>query len=249
MIQQNDHNHIVSAYDRELTELRSLVVNMGESVVEQTRAAIKALLGADAVLARQVISREPEIDALSIAADEEVFRVIAKRQPTAIDLRLVLAVSRVVSDLERAGDKAARIANNTLKLLDGGSASPTAAALGERFRALETLVIERLEQAVHGIVEADLDQAIAVFESEPRFSAARQALTEDLVRPDAQSDGTSLAALLTIAHALERIGNHAGNIAEQVVYVITAEDVRYRNRNLLIDSLKHRADAARSAGS
>jgi len=249
MSQQNNHPHIVSAYDRELTELRSLVVNMGESVVEQTQGAIRAFLKTDAPQARQVISREPEIDALSVAADEEVFRVIAKRQPTAVDLRLVLAVSRVVSELERAGDKAARIANNTLKLLDGGAASPNAAALGKRFRTLEALVIERLRQGVNGIVEADLDQAIAVFESEPRLSTARQALTEDLAAPEAQSDGASLAVLLTIAHALERIGDHAGNIAEQVVYVITAEDVRYRNRALLIDALKHRSDAARSEAS
>lgn len=243
---QNDHNHIVSAFDRELTELRSLVVKMGGAAIEQTRDALAALLAEDASLARQVIDREPDIDALSSAADEEVFRVIAKRQPTAVDLRLVLAISRVVGELERAGDKAARIANTILKLIGESKAVALPAPLSESLRALEGLAVERLEQAISGLVEVDLEQAIAVFESEPQLSAARQALSEALLAPNAAFDGNALAALLTIAHAMERIGNHAGNIAEQVVYVITAEDVRYRNRNLLIDALKHRPERSAS---
>jgi phosphate transport system protein len=235
----SDHQHIVSAFDRELTELRRLVVEMGEAVVTQTRDAMAALIAGDALRARQVIAREPDIDALSVAADEEVFRVIAKRQPTAVDLRLVLAVSRVVGELERGGDKAARIAHNALRLLDDGEPEPLSETLARSLRTLENLVAERLEQAVNGLVDAELAQAVTVFESEPTLQQARQALTDALVAPDADFDGNRLAALLTIAHALERIGNHAGNIAEQVVYVITAEDVRYRNRNLLIDALKH----------
>ena len=242
MSYQNDHNHIVSAFDRELTELRSLVVKMGDAVIRQTQDALTALLDQDTARARQVIDREPDIDALSSAADEEVFRVIAKRQPTAVDLRLVLAISRVVGELERAGDKAARIANNTLKLIDEGDAAAVPTVLGKPLRALEALVVERLQQAISGLVDADLGRAITVFESEPQLSSDRQDLSDGLVASNAAFDGISLAALLTIAHAMERIGNHAGNIAEQVVYVITAEDVRYRNRHLLIDALKHRAE-------
>lgn len=240
MPSQTDHHHIVSAFDRELTELRQLVVNMGDAVARQTRDAIAALLAADPAGARQVIEREPDIDALSVEADEEIFRVIAKRQPTAVDLRLVLAVSRVVGELERGGDKAERIAHNILKLTDSDQAAQIASILTQPMHALEQVVLERLDHAVKGLVDANLQLAIDVFEAEPKLGEARAAVTQILVGPDSAFTGTELAALLTIEHALERIGNHAGNIAEQVVYVITAEDVRYRNRSLLIDALKHR---------
>jgi phosphate transport system protein len=238
--QTTDHQHIVSAFDRELTELRRLVVDMGEAVARQTRDAVTALLTTDPAGAQAVIDREPDIDAMSVEADEEVFRVIAKRQPTAVDLRLVLAVSRVVGELERGGDKAERIANNILKLTGSDQAKHVSEVLTGPMRALEQVVIERLGNAVRGIVDANMQLAIDVFESESTLREARTALTETLVAPSTPFSGTELAALLTIEHALERIGNHAGNIAEQVVYVITAEDVRYRNRSLLIDALKHR---------
>lgn len=244
MPSQTDHHHIVSAFDRELTELRRLVVNMGDAVARQTRDAVAALLEADPAGARKVIEREPDIDALSVEADEEIFRVIAKRQPTAVDLRLVLAVSRVVGDLERGGDKAERIANNILKLTDSDQAAQIAPILTGPMQTLERVVLDRLGNAVQGLVDANLDQAINVFETEARLREARAAVTQTLVGPDTPFEGTELAALLTIEHALERIGNHAGNIAEQVVYVITAEDVRYRNRSLLIDALKHRDSAS-----
>ena len=117
----DEHHHIVSAYDLELAHLRSLVVDMVAAVVRQTQNAVEALTTGHHALAREVIDRDPDIDALSLAADEEVFRVIAKRQPAAIDLRLILATARIVGDLERAGDKAKRVAKHTLKLLKAGT--------------------------------------------------------------------------------------------------------------------------------
>ncbi|WP_156427812.1 phosphate signaling complex protein PhoU [Thiohalocapsa sp. ML1] len=239
MRSQDEHKHIVSAYDLELAHLRSLVVEMAALVVQQTRTAVEALTQSNQADARAVVERDPKIDAQSVAADEEVFRVIAKRQPTAIDLRLVLATARIVGDLERAGDKAKRIAKHTLKLLEADSAPLVPEqALASMHRLME-IDCELLQGAVAGLVEADLDKAIAVFEADSRLNAASEELRTALFDPAAGLSGDHFAGLLTVAHALERTGNHANNIAEQVVYVITAEDVRFRNRELLIDSLSN----------
>lgn len=239
----DEHHHIVSAYDLELAHLRSLVVDMVSAVVRQTQDAVEALVTSSHGLAHEVINRDPEVDSLSLAADEEVFRVIAKRQPTAIDLRLVLATARIVGDLERAGDKAKRIAKHSLKLLETGSSpvlpEPAIAAM----RRLMGIDCELLQSAVNGLVEADLDKAIAVFQADSQLNEASEHLRTALFDPAAGLSGNHFAGLLTVAHALERTGNHANNIAEQVVYVITGEDVRFRNRELLIDNLSSRRHA------
>ena len=239
----NDHQHIVSAYDLELSHLRGLVVEMAASVVRQTRTAVEALTQGSHASAATVIDRDPEIDAQSLAADEEVFRVIAKRQPTAIDLRLVLATARIVGDLDRAGDKAKRIAKHSLKLLEAGTNPLLPEQAIEPMHRLMEIDCELLEGAVAGLVEADLDKVIAVFQADSRLNDASEQLRAALLDPAAGLAGDHFAGLLTITHALERTGNHANNIAEQVIYVITGDDVRYRNRELLIDSLSNRSRA------
>ncbi|MFP4494523.1 MAG: phosphate signaling complex protein PhoU [Halochromatium sp.] len=239
----NDHRHIVSAYDLDLAHLRGLVVEMSAAVVQQTRTAVEALAQGSHASAAAVIDRDPEIDAQSLAADEEVFRVIAKRQPAAIDLRLILATARIVGDLERAGDKAKRIAKHTLKLLEAGFDPLLPEPALELMHRLMEIDCELLESAVAGLVEADLDKAIAVFRADSRLNDTSEQLRAALLDPAAGLAGDHFAGLLTITHALERTGNHANNIAEQVIYVITGDDVRYRNRELLIDSLGSRRPA------
>jgi phosphate transport system protein len=238
----NDHQHIVSAYDLELAHLRGLVVDMVSAVDRQTRDAVEALTTSSSTLAREVIDRDPNVDALSLAADEEVFRVIAKRQPTAIDLRLVLATARIVGDLERAGDKAKRIAKHCLKLIETGTRPLVPEHSVKPMHGLMEIDCELLQDAVSGLVEADLDKAITVFQAESRLSGASKQLRSSLFDPATGLSGDHFASLLTVAHALERTGNHANNIAEQVVYVMTGEDVRFRNRELLIDRLLSRTD-------
>lgn len=233
-----NRQHIVAAYDRELTALRALVIDMSEGVVRQTGRALHALLDADAVAAQTVIDRDPDIDRLCQRADEEVFAVIARRQPTAADLRLVLAITKAVAELERGGDKAERIARHVLRLLDVGPATlPGGFANG--IDHLHAVAGSMLARAVEGLVGPDIAKAIGVFEDEKRLRAAADALSATLVQQDIALHGQQLAALLTIVHALERIGDYGANVAEQVVYVITGEDVRYRNRELLLDALRH----------
>ncbi|MCF7977791.1 MAG: phosphate signaling complex protein PhoU [Chromatiaceae bacterium] len=240
----DDHHHIVSAYDLELAHLRSLVVDMVSAVARQTRDAVEALATNSSALAREVVDRDPDVNALSLAADEEVFRVIAKRQPTAIDLRLVLATARIVGELERAGDKAKRIAKHCLKLIDTETRPLLPELAIEPMQRLMDIDCELLQDAVSGLVEADLQKAVAVFQADSRLSGASGQVRSSLFDPATGLSGDHFASLLTVAHALERTGNHANNIAEQVVYVITGEDVRFRNRELLIDRLRSERPAS-----
>ncbi|SDX42004.1 phosphate transport system protein [Allochromatium warmingii] len=233
--------HTVRRYDQELAKLRSIILQMGERVIDQTQAAVAALIEEDESQAYRVLDREPLVDYLSLDADEEVFRVIARRQPTAVDLRIVLALSKIAGEVERAGDKAARIARQALELrqqeTDGVLVTE---ALREAFQALDDKACCMFERSVHAVTTFDVTQALAIFENEPALYAAAQALREQLSASG--SDGLVPRQAITLFHcaqALKHIGSHASNIAEQVIYVALGQDVRYRNREILIETLRH----------
>ena len=234
--------HTVRRYDQELAKLRAIILQMGEHVIEQTQAAVTALIQGDESPAYRVLDREPQIDYLSLDADEEVFRVIARRQPTAVDLRIVLALSKIAGEVERAGDKAARIARQTLELSrqepDGERMTES---LRVAFQTLDDRVGCMFERSVHAITNFDVTQALAIFEDEPALYDAARELRELL--GDSGGDGLvprQAISLFHCAQALKHIGNHASNIAEQVIYVALGQDVRYRNREILIETLRHR---------
>ncbi|ADC61341.1 phosphate signaling complex protein PhoU [Allochromatium vinosum] len=234
--------HTVRRYDQELAKLRAIILQMGERVIDQTQAAVAALIEGDESQTYRVLDREPLIDYLSLDADEEVFRVIARRQPTAVDLRIVLALSKIAGEVERAGDKAVRIAREALELRqqeqDGELlVEPLRAA----FQALDDRACCMFERSVHAVTGFDVNQALTIFENEPALYAAAHDLRQLLGESD--SDGLvprQAIALFHCAQALKRIGNHASNIAEQVIYVALGQDVRYRNREILIETLRHR---------
>lgn len=237
MTQAHYGKHIVCAYDRELSRLRALVLDMKTRAIEQTHAALGALLQPDLTAAHRVIDREPGIDTLTLEADEEIFILIAKRQPTAIDLRLVLAISKVVNDLERSADHAARMAGCVIRLHKQGVRS-LSAPLAQALEQMSTEVCRLLDQGIKALTEAELNQAIAVFEAEPQFRQAALVAHEQLFDTPETAQPRVLAELLTIHSALKRLGDRGASIAEQAVYVIRGDDVRYRNRELLIEALR-----------
>ncbi|EGV30337.1 phosphate uptake regulator, PhoU [Thiorhodococcus drewsii AZ1] len=233
--------HTVRRYDEELAKLRAIILEMGEHVVGQARSAVMALVDRDDSQAYRVLDREPQIDYLSLDADEEVFRVIARRQPTAVDLRIVLALSKIASDAERAGDKAKIVAEQALELkkLSGDSdylRDDLRAALGR----LEDAACSMFERSIRAVVNFDVALSLAIFEDEPRLSDASTEVRHLLGEDDQKGlSQRQVVCLLTCAHGLVRIGNHASNIAEQVIYVALGQDVRYRNREILIETLHH----------
>ena len=232
--------HTVRGYDRDLIRLRELIIEMGERVVEQTQTAVNALLQGDLAPAYRVLDREPQIDFLALDADDESYKLIARRQPKAVDLRFVLALSRIANEAERAGDKAARIAHRTIRLREEDTEpSP---ALCDCLRRLDSLVCCAFERAMEAVGTFDIQLALTVFEDETALEQANQDLIQHLT--SGKEAGLSLAhleALFAIGHALNRIGNHAATIAEQVIYVAEGQDVRFRNREILIETLRHRS--------
>ncbi|WP_295399884.1 phosphate signaling complex protein PhoU [uncultured Thiocystis sp.] len=233
--------HTVRRYDLELAKLRGIILEMGERVVEQTQSAVKALLDREDSQAFWVLDREPQIDFLSLDADEEVFLVIARRQPAAVDLRIVLALSKIAADVERAGDKAVRIARQALELrdLDAGS-DLLSEPLRDVLRQLDDKACCMFERSIKAVATFDVAGALNIFEDEPTLYQASNGARKLLGELDRESlTARQTVCLLTAAHALERIGNHAANIAEQVIYVALGQDVRYRNREILIETLRH----------
>ncbi|MBK1646371.1 phosphate transport system regulatory protein PhoU [Thiocapsa imhoffii] len=238
--------HTVRRYDRELKTLRDIILDMGHRVIEQVQAAVVALIDGEEIQAYRVLDREPRIDYLSLDADEEIFRVIARRQPTAVDLRIVLALSRIAGDVERAGDKAVRIARQALALRDQVSAVDNLLDddLQSRFRQLDHRACCMFERSIEAVASFDVERALGVFEDEPELFGTSDALRAYLSREDLKGfKPYQVVCLLTSAHAIERIGNHASNIAEQVIYVAEGKDIRYRNREILIETLRRKASA------
>jgi phosphate transport system protein len=234
--------HRVSRYDRELAKLRGIILDMGNRVIDQTQAAVAALVDGEETYAYRVLDREPQIDYLSLDADEEIFQVIARRQPAAVDLRIVLALSRIAGDVERAGDKAVRIARQSLLLRESGlgQGGITSDALKDLLHRLDDQACCMFERSIQAVASFDVELALGVFEDEPRLVEASNATRALLVQDELDGfDPRQIVCLLTSTHALERIGNHASNIAEQVIYVAEGKDIRYRNREILIETLRH----------
>ncbi|QIK37606.1 phosphate signaling complex protein PhoU [Caldichromatium japonicum] len=231
--------HTVRRYDQELARLHTIILQMGEHVSEQVQAAVKALLDDDDYQAYRVLDREPQIDYLSLDADEEVFRLIVRRQPAAVDLRIVMALSKITAEFERAGDKAARIAHQVIEWIQETDVlvEPVRAA----FQSLNEQAIGMFERSLRAVATFDVSQSLAIFEKEPELDRAARALRELLSDP-AQGGLASRYAitLFYCAQALKHIGRHASNIAELVIYVALGQDVRYRNREILIETLRHR---------
>lgn len=230
--------HTVLAYNEDLKHLRGMVMEMGELVLEQTQNAVKALAEGDGELARRVIERERRVNQFDIETDEEVLDVIVRRQPAAIDLRLVLALSKVVANLERAGDKAEEIAWCTIRVLDRNGKRPKKKVMRHVLQ-LNEMACCLLERSLDALAKLDVEAAIGVIKDDAdldeEFDAALRHLIT-FVFEDPGHLGHMLDLVFTLK-ALERIGDHATNIAEQVIFIAEGRDVRYQNAENLAQGL------------
>lgn len=221
--------HIAKALDAALAELRLHSVSMGGLVIDQVSTAVRALLDGDAALAERVLSRESQVNDLERAVDREAFHLIALHQPLAGDLRMAKAVSRITVELERAGDESKKIAKFAARLATGEPPGPVR-AVARFLRHMAELTAGMLRDAVRSLDESDCAMAQAVVdrdaELDAEFAAAlRQLLT--LAMQDQRFLGTTVDTVFALK-GLERIGDHAKNIAEQVVFVASGQDMRHR---------------------
>ena len=232
--------HTVHAYDNELSQLRGLVLEMGERVVEQVSAAVTAMVEGDPAPAREVVERERKIDYLELDVDENIFSLIAKRQPAAIDLRLILALSKIAGNLERAGDKAEDIAECALRIQ--GRDECAAQAMFHHVSRLGKMSCCMMERALDAVARTNVEQALDVFADDSGLADEVAAATRHLMSFVVEDPSllSQVIDLIFTVKALERIGNHAGNIAEQVIFVAKGRDVRYQSRENVINALRKR---------
>jgi len=233
--------HTVHKYDEELGAARGMALEMGKQVLDQVRKAVSALGEGNTDLAREVVDNERRIDCFELDIDETIFDLIATRQPLGRDLRLILALSKVAGNLERAGDKAARIAWCVTRLMERTERPPSSKIL-HHIRSLDRVARSLLERSLDACARVDVDLALDVFADGSRLddeldAAMRHVMT--FVLEDTQLVGQVLD-LVFVLRALANIGDHAGSIAEQVVFVAKGKDVRYQDKEILVDALRER---------
>jgi phosphate transport system protein len=221
--------HTVRRYDGELNNLHLLVLEMGGLVLDQSRKAVEALKTGDLDMSRLVLARETEVDALELKIDENVWSVLGRRGPVARDLRVVMAFSKAVTDLERIGDEAVRISHTTLAVYDDDVRRPNRKLLRD-VNTMGKLAIGMLQDAVWLFDTFDIDVAEGLLrrhtELDAEFQSSLRRLTTFILE-DARNVGNAINTVLLVK-ALERIGDHARNLAEYVIYLVRGEDVRHQ---------------------
>jgi phosphate transport system protein len=218
-------DHISERFNNELLELKTRFLEMGGLVEAQIGSAMQALTANDSVLAEQVRAGDRGVDQMEISIDEEAILIIARRQPAARDLRLVIAVIKMVVDLERVGDEAKKIAKLALKLEEEGQTS-----LGYvEVRHIGNHVHAMLHDSLNAFARLDAEQALRVMKEDKRVDEEYQAAARTLLT-HMMEDTRNISrcmSIMWVLRALERVGDHACNIAENVIFMVKGEDVRH----------------------
>lgn len=217
--------HISRQFNQELEELKTHLMAMGGLVEQQIQEAVSALLDGDSRLAERVRDNDKAVNDMQLKIDDECTRVLARRQPAASDLRLVLAVIRATSDLERIGDEASKIARNALALIESSRGAKGMVEV----RHISEHVRKMLRDALTAFARFDIELALEVVREDDSVdseyaSAMRSLMTFMMEDPRSIS---SVLSVMWILRALERIGDHADNLAEYVVYLVKGLDIRH----------------------
>lgn len=218
--------HTFKQYDAELEAVRAKVLEMGGLVEQQIVSALEALVKADSKLAKEVMHNDHRVNNLEIQIDEDCSHIIARRQPAAGDLRTVMMIVKTITDLERIGDEATKIARTAQRIYEEDR------MFKPRFteiKAMVALVREMLRTSLDGFARLDISKTVEVAKQDELVdeqfrSAMRQLIT--FMLEDPRTISMSLEVLF-VAKAIERIGDHAKNIAEYVVYMVKGKDIRH----------------------
>ena len=228
MVTMTGEQHTFKRFDQELQHLSSIVLRMGGLVEDQIAKAMTALREADVEAARNVVARDHVVNFLDVQADEQIVNLLALRQPVGKDLRMILSLGKTVTDLERIGDEAERIARMTIDIYTSDNPPPDALLLGDAFR-MSSLATRMLREVLDALVRVDVEKAIEVArgdtELDAEFQAALRRLSTYIVE-DARNVGHTINVTFIIK-SLERIGDHSKNIAEYVVFLVKGKDVRH----------------------
>lgn len=239
-------HHTSRRYDDDLEQLRSSVLQMGGLVEHQLSDAVKALLEGDSQLAEQAAHRDHLINGLEVAIDEKCSRVLATRSPAASDLRFIVAIIKTITDLERVGDEGEKVAYAATRLNGIGRRSD---GYGE-LKHLGRLAIEQLHGALDAFSRLDGESAIATARRDQMLDAEYEAVQRQCITFMMENPRTIRRALdaMMVARAFERIGDHAKNICEYVVYMVLGRDVRHRSLDEAAEELARRRMGAGAGG-
>ncbi len=217
--------HISQQFEQELEDIRSLVLAMGGLVEQQVDNAQQALMKADRDLARSVIEADVNVNSLEVKIDDECIQIIALRQPTASDLRLVAGILKTISDLERIGDESVRIARMALNLSDKDRPKKNYRELHNMGKQVQTMLRDGLD----AFARLDVEQAVTVAQSDQEIDVEYESVMRQLITYMMEDPRTVTRAIdmMWSARALERIGDHVCNICEHVIYLVEGEDVRH----------------------
>ena len=217
--------HISHQYNAELEDIRSRVLAMGGLVEQQLAHALTALVESDIAMAELVISSDYKVNAMEVAIDEECTHIIARRQPTASDLRLIMAVIKTITDLERIGDEAERIGRMALQLSKVGTLKKQCMELENMGAQVKKILHDSLDAFARNDPQAALQVARSDLQIDRQYdSIMRQLIT--FMMEDPRSIPRALDVIWS-ARALERIGDRARNICEYVIYLVKGKDVRH----------------------
>lgn len=222
----SESTHLSSQFDEELSGLRTHVLQMGGLVETQISSAIHAYSTGEIASVKSIVDADHKVNELEKAIDDDCAHVIAKRQPTASDLRLILGISKIVTDLERAGDEAKKIAKGVRRIYENGHV-PSQFGIGVRHLAEAAIVMVR--QALDAFARLDVELAKSVIRADTEVDTEFKSIIRQLIThmmEDPRTITTSID-IITIARAIERIGDHAKNISEQVIFVVEGRDIRH----------------------
>ncbi|SFP29255.1 phosphate signaling complex protein PhoU [Variovorax sp. 770b2] len=229
--------HLSSQFDSELNGVSSRVMELGGMVESQIHTAVYALLQFDAEAADRVMETEHRVNAMEIDIDRELSSIIARRQPTARDLRLLIAISKTTANLERVGDEANKIARMVKSIIESGSARqlPTT-----ELRIAADLASGLLRTALDAFARLDTAAALSILKDDDLIDREFDGFVRKLVTYMMEDPRTISASLdlLFLAKAIERIGDHAKNIAEFIIYIVKGADVRHTSMQEIESALQ-----------
>jgi phosphate transport system protein len=231
--------HLSTQFDAELSEISNRVLEMGGLVESQVAQAVYALSNFSGDTASLVLDREQRVNTMEVEIDRDLSAIIARRQPTARDLRLLIAISKTIGNLERIGDEATRIARTVQRLMNSGVSSRLRLPVADiAFGA--NLATAQLRKVLDAFARLDVGRALEVLKQDDEIDKEFDGLLRKLITYMMEDPRTisSSIDLVFVAKAIERVGDHAKNLSEQIIYIVKGTDVRHHTVAAVEDAVR-----------
>ena len=220
--------HLSTQFDAELSGISTRVLEMGGIVESQVARAVYALTQFSSDIAAEVLATEEKVNMMEVEIDRDLSSIIARRQPTARDLRLLIAIAKTIANLERVGDEAARVARTVQRLIHAGVSSRMRLPVNDLVHESD-LAVAQLRKALDAFARLDVDRAVEVLRQDDQIDQEFEGLMRKLITFMMEDPRTITSSidLVFVAKAIERVGDHAKNLAEQIIYIVKGTDVRH----------------------